>query len=302
MSRLGVVTVTYNSGSVLAPFLACCARQQGVDFVLVVVDNASKDQTRALLERTDRTRMQVLLNEANLGVAEGNNQGIEIALAHGCDRILLLNNDTEFGPTLFADLTRSLEANGCDALTPRIVFHDDPASNWFVAGEFKYVWGPDARHETMATPRSVAYAISYAPTCCMIVRDSVFAHIGLMDAAYFVYWDDTDFCLRMQRAGLRLMCDTSLSMSHKVSSLTGGTTSDFFIRYHHRNQVYYVRKHFGLVVLAYTLLMSILKAAIRVPLRGDTLRQFGLRLRSMVEGFSLPVAGQIDLHGRPRAD
>jgi GT2 family glycosyltransferase len=182
------------------------------------------------------------------------------------------------------------------------VYHDQPDNDWFVAGNFKYFWGPDARHEPMPSSRRDAYPIAYAPTCCMIVRDSVFARIGMMDAAYFVYWDDTDFCLRMQRADLRLMCDAGLSMSHKVSSLTGGTMSDFFIRYHHRNQVYYVRKHFGPVVLAYTLLMSILKAAIRVPLRGDTLRQFGLRLRSMGEGLKLPVAGRIGVPGRPCTD
>ena len=98
-----------------------------------------------------------------------------------------------------------------------------------------------------------------------------------MDERYFVYWDDTDFCYRLQKAGFVLMCDSSITMTHKVSSLTGGVTSDFFIRFHHRNQIYYVRKHFGPVVLVYTLLMSIVKAALRFLVGRDTLRQLGLR-------------------------
>lgn len=293
MSRLGVVTVTYNSGSVLEPFLDCCASQRGQEQLLVVIDNASRDATREILARRGTPEMRIVLNEANLGVAEGNNQGIRIALEAGCDRVLLINNDTEFGPTLFADLARALTACGGDALTPRIVYHDRPDLDWFSGGGFRYFWGPDARHdEPSGVPgvgRAAPRRIGYAPTCCMIVERRVFDRIGLMDERYFVYWDDTDFCLRMQRAGLALFCDPSISMSHKVSSLTGGTMSDFFIRYHHRNQVYYVRKHFGPLVLAYTLMMSTLKAAIRVPLRGDSLRQFRLRIRSMGEGLSLPI-------------
>ena len=291
MSRIGVVTVTYQSGKVLEPFLACCAQQEGVAWKLYVVDNASKDATHDILSRHAVPWMQVVLNAQNLGVAEGNNQGIRAALEDGCSHVLLINNDVEFPPSLFRDMLASLQRHQAQALTPRIVYHDEPHVDWFNGGRFQYAWGPDARHVEPTDPaqRQQVRAIGYAPTCCMLVEASVFARVGLMDPAYFVYWDDTDFCLRMLRAGQRLVCDPGISMSHKVSSLTGGLSSDFFIRHHHRNQVYYVRKHFGLGVLAYTLAASVLKAMLRVPLRGDNLRQFGLRLRSMGEGLRMPV-------------
>lgn len=291
MSRIGVVTVTYQSGSVLQPFLECCAQQAGVDWTLYVIDNASRDATREILAREAHPQMRVVLNSENLGVAEGNNQGIRAALADGCTHVLLINNDVEFPPTLFQDMLASLEQHQAHALTPRITYHDEQHRDWFNGGRFQYAWGPDARHVEPADPaeRQKVRTIGYAPTCCMLVEAEVFARIGMMDPAYFVYWDDTDFCLRMQRAGLRLVCDPGLSMSHKVSSLTGGLSSDFFIRHHHRNQVYYVRKHFGSGVLAYTLAASVLKAVLRVPLRGDTLRQFRLRLRSMADGLRMPL-------------
>ena len=81
--RIGVVTVTYHSGEVLQPFLDCCAQQSGVPWKLFVVDNASRDSTRAILAREPRPWMEVILNDGNLGVAEGNNQGIKAALAQG---------------------------------------------------------------------------------------------------------------------------------------------------------------------------------------------------------------------------
>lgn len=294
--RIGVVTVTYHSGEVLQPFLDCCAQQSGVPWKLFVVDNASRDSTRAILAREPRPWMKVILNDGNLGVAEGNNQGIRAALAQGCTDVLLINNDVEFPPTLFHDMLVALEHHGADALTPRITYHDEPDQDWFNGGRFRYAWGPDARHDEPGDPaeRNRPRVIEYAPTCCMLVRGRVFTSVGLMDPAYFVYWDDTDFCLRMLRAGHPLVCDPALSMSHKVSSLTGGLSSDFFIRHHHRNQLYYVRKHFGIWVLGYTLAASVIKAALRVPMRGDTARQFWLRLRSMGEGLRMPMPHSFD--------
>jgi GT2 family glycosyltransferase len=293
MSMMGVVTVTFNSGKVLDAFLDCCSMQTSTNWRLIVVDNASTDLTREILDRRLSAWMSCVKNADNRGVAEGNNQGIEAALAAGCDRVLLINNDVEFLPTLFADLDAAMTTNRSDALVPRIVYHDNPTVNWFVGGHFEWFWGPDARHdidryggelETKGVRR-----IQYAPTCCMLVNGTVFATIGLMDKRYFVYWDDTDFCYRMHLAGLELDCDLGIIMSHKVSSLTGGVTSDFFIRYHHRNQIYYVRKHFGTPVFVYTVVMSTLKAVLRVLLRGDTVRQLRLRMRSMGEGMRIPV-------------
>ena len=227
-----------------------------------------------------------------MAVAEGNNQGIEAALAAGCDRVLLINNDVEFGPDLFGSLLSSMAAHGADALTPDIRYHDKPDEVWYRAGKFKYFWGPDARHvETVSSRSGGVYRTDYAPTCCMLIRRDVFERVGMMDERYFVYWDDTDFCYRMYKGGLKLMCDSQITMTHKVSSLTGGVQSDFFIRFHHRNQIYYVRKHFGPAVLAYTLLMSVVKAVLRVLVGRDNLRQLRLRLHSMGQGFrvSLPT-------------
>lgn len=295
MSKLGVVTVTYNSGRVLEPFLDCCEAERDCDWLLFVVDNDSRDRTREILQRRAFPRMRVILNADNLGVAEGNNQGIEAALAAGCERVLLINNDVEFGPDLFRSLLSSLDAHGASALTPQIRYHDEPQQVWYRAGRFKYFWGPDARHvETESSRAGGVYRTEYAPTCCMLIRREVFARIGTMDERYFVYWDDTDFCYRMLKAGLPLLCDSGITMTHKVSSLTGGVQSDFFIKYHHRNQIYYVRKHFGPAVLAYTLVMSVVKAVLRVLVGRDSLRQLRLRLRSMAAGFRVSMGKTAD--------
>ena len=92
--KIGLVTVTYNSESVLADFLQSVKNQTYNNYCLYVVDNDSKDKTKKLLQA--EANIQLINNEDNLGVAYANNQGVKLALKDGCEFVLLVNNDTVF--------------------------------------------------------------------------------------------------------------------------------------------------------------------------------------------------------------
>jgi hypothetical protein len=64
----------------------------------------------------------VIPHAVNVGIAEGDNQGIQAALADGCDYVLLLNNDVDFEPETFATLVADLNTLNCDLLAPKILF------------------------------------------------------------------------------------------------------------------------------------------------------------------------------------
>ena len=102
-----MVTVTYNSESVLGEFLDSLAAQTHQKFILYVVDNASKDQTLEITQRRTDLSVIIIANAENLGVAEGNNQGILAAVEDGCECVLFLNNDTVFPADFCATLYRS---------------------------------------------------------------------------------------------------------------------------------------------------------------------------------------------------
>src|SRR6185437_10972718 len=86
-----------------------------------------------------------------------------------------------------------------------------------------------------------------APGCCILVRAGVFEQIGMMDAKYFVYHEDADFLFRAWRAGLVMYYTPNVRILHKVSALTGGSTSPFTIRYNARGHVYFMLKNLGLL-------------------------------------------------------
>ena len=85
MEKIGIVTVTYNSTAVLSPFLECIWKQSHQNFVLYIIDNASTDSTLQILEKKQDSRLKIIKNKSNFGVAKANNQGIKKAIEDGCN-------------------------------------------------------------------------------------------------------------------------------------------------------------------------------------------------------------------------
>ena len=247
-SVVGVVTVTYNSLGVIRPFLESLEQQTHRNFRLYVVDNDSHDATLQHMG-TERFPVVTIANKTNVGVAEGNNQGIKAAMADECQYVLLLNNDTEFGPELIATLLLELDARGAAMIVPKIMFDIDRAVIWCVGGVFSARRGFSGTHFGMGEKDcgqfDAARMIEYAPTCCMLIRREVFDKIGFIDPAYFVYFDDTDFCYRALCRNLRLWYTPATVLYHKVGSLSGGENSPFFLRHSTRNHVYFLLKNLG---------------------------------------------------------
>lgn len=291
MTRVAVVTVTFNSDGVLRPFMACLTGLQGVEWHLYAIDNNSSDDTRSILAAMDDPRVTPILNARNRGVAAANNQGIERALADGFQRIVLMNNDTEFAPDLLAGLSSGIDRSNADAISPLVTFFDRPDLIWYGGGSFRRFKGIECHHDHFRRPIAVVgsepFVTRYAPTCCVLFKADVFGRVGFMDEAYFVYWDDTDFMWRMRVADMKLVVEPSLTILHKVSSSTGGHLSDFSIHHYYRNQMRFARKWHGWSWGLFTAAMSAARGVWGVVLGRQSLRHLWLRLAAIREGLSM---------------
>jgi GT2 family glycosyltransferase len=295
--KIGVVTVTFGSAEVLPDFLESVFNQAKINYRLYAVDNASKDSTLAQLRQRQDERISVIENTINVGVARGNNQGIERALQDGCTHVLLLNNDVVFGSDLFRGMLAVMDENRADAVVPLMMFWQPSDRVWFGGGGFNWPRPYPSAHEYFgclaAEVPQETRVIDYAPTCCMLVKREVFERIGLMDEDYFVYCDDTDFCFRMKAAGCRMHLAPKLRLFHKVSSLTG-QESDFSIRFMTRNTVRFVRKHHGSFGgLLRTGLLAIHTLAHGL-LGRSSWHKVGLKLKAISEGWNMPLSTRKD--------
>jgi len=290
---IGIATVLYNSDEVLPDFFASLAAQEAVRYRLYVIDNSATDSglqiSRELAARHGIDAVFVF-NNANVGVARGNNQGIDLALADGCTHVLLANNDTAFEPATIRRLLESLQTSGDLVATPKIMYHGEPTLLWYGGGHIN-PWTMRTPHYGLKQVDQGQFDhlehVGYAPTCFMMFDRVVFDRVGRMDEQFFVYYDDTDFVWRMAAKGIRLRYVPTSVVLHKVSSSTGGDYSPFSLYYTNRNRLYFIRKNMRgvrkLMVMSYML-------ATRLPRLCVLPRPLARRgWRGVIDGLRMPL-------------
>ena len=266
MPPLGLVTVLYKSDEVLEDFFKSLHIQSYQDYHVYIIDNSPSATTDFVISEVSKkyplSGFTHIKSEGNIGVAAGNNRGIQAAQQAGCGHVLLLNNDILIEQPFM--LERMMEIGRSEDLVTVKIFYHDSRLIWMAGG-----YMDDRRalgvHYGMKKPDGPEYNkpgyVTYAPTCFLLVKASLFTSVGLMDEKYFAYYDDTDFVLRCIRKGYRIWYEPTLFLYHKVSSSSGGDFSPFYAYYGNRNKIYFIRKNYKglkkMSLLAYTFLTRI---------------------------------------------
>jgi GT2 family glycosyltransferase len=176
--KIGIVTVLYNSESVLKEFFETLDKQTYKNFILYVVDNLSPDGSLNLskkLAKSYKFETVIIENEANYGVAKGNNIGIRRALEDGCDLLLISNNDVALEDQAIENLMIGLDRNNADLAVPKIYFYGTNVI-WAAGGGFikrnglTVHFGQDQEDKGQF---DADQKVDYAPTCFMLIKKEV---------------------------------------------------------------------------------------------------------------------------------
>jgi GT2 family glycosyltransferase len=191
--QISVSVVTYNNAHCLPGFLDSLRQQTEVRWELFVFDNASRDETPALIRKAGLG--ELFVSNANIGYGRGHNYNV--ARCRG-PHLLFLNPDLEFCPDLFAALLRYLNEHLDHVLAGPCIL-EGPARRPFPPRHFYPGEGMIALEPGLRRP-----SIAWLNGCCFIVRRDVFEKLGGFDPDYFLYQDETDLCLRVRRAGYQI--------------------------------------------------------------------------------------------------
>jgi hypothetical protein len=241
---VAIVLVNWNNRQ---DTLDCLESLAGMDYPnrgIILVDNGSTDGSIDLFRA--REDVDFIENGENLGIARANNVGLARARERGFECVMLLNNDTEVAPDMLSRLVEVLESDPRVGIVgPKMYYHSDPDVIWF-AGGLVLPWRGDAAHvgygekdrgqfdETMET--------DYITSCCLLARTRLFTELGGIDPYYFIYFDETDFCVRASRAGHRIVYVPKARLWHKISRSMGGVGSARYWRHYMRSRAYFVNK------------------------------------------------------------
>ena len=240
---LWVLVLCHNQVELTFECLATLATQTLPAHVLVI-DNASSDDTAALV-RARFDGVEVLQLAENLGYAGGNNVAMRHALARGAQALLLLNNDTRLAPDALERLMGAFDAHPeAAAVGPMIYTWDDWETISSAGGRIDWRHadavnlGAGARDEGQYPARKV----DLLNGCALLVRAAAIAQVGLLDERYFMYWEETDWCARMARAGWALWFEPSARIQHKAP-LEHAAMSRAALYYTARNRLLFFGRH-----------------------------------------------------------
>jgi len=330
---LSVVIVSHNSSAVLPDCLRSVFATAGeLRLEAFVVDNASTDDTLALVRR-DFAQVIVIANEENRWFSAANNKAIRQARGR---HVLCFNPDTVVGPNALREMVRFLDGHPrAGAVGVKLLNRDgslQPSCRNFLtsrslliqhavpwrllpkrlAGRFVLEYGAHDR------PRRVDWLIG----ACLAVRRETIDEIGLKDEAFPMFHEETDWCMRIRRAGFEVWFLPSAEVVHLGGTSTVERWGDAVVLEYYRAKLHFVRKHYGpAALLAHRVLISGLfalrlarEAAVAAisrlrgdPARADEARRLGALYRKALRielDPRTPVqesASGSTRHGNPRS-
>lgn len=203
--------------------LECLASLKQVNyphFQTVLVDNGSTDDSVAACRAFDPS-LPILETKTNLGFAGGNNVGIEWALRHHAEWILLLNNDTVVDPLFLQAFIESAHSQPkAKILGAKILRYQHPQTIDHLGG----FWNADlAEFESphagkVDHPYFNMQRVDYVCGAALLMHRSVPETIGLLESKFFLFWEETDYCYRAKQAGFEIWTAPEAKIWHKVSS------------------------------------------------------------------------------------
>jgi len=266
--RVAVIILTWNRVDDIVTCLESFADVHYPNLEVVVVDNASADETvPAVRERFPWTTL--IVNDDNLGYVGGNNIGIRHALANGAEYVFVLNSDTKMTETCLDELVRIMRAD------PRIgivgaknLYMQNPAFTWGKYGVLN--WGPMlvrthgrfVRDYPEPSPKDVDWVIGNG---CMMSREAL-ETVGIFDEEFFQVNEDVDWCTRARKLGYRVVYVDTAAIYHRGAS-SADLSKPIVFSYGYflgRNAILFARKHANPLQFAWLLAMMVLGIVMRI--------------------------------------
>ena len=243
--EIAVVTINWNRSDLTLRCLEALRRSRGAAWRLIIVDNASTDDS--LLRLRDLGDDVTLIESPNNGGwTGGNNVGIRAALKAGYRHIFVLNNDAFVEPDTLRVLLETKADLGGDAILGPI--HMDGSGEHFdylgsaidpETGLSTYL-ANDAQTASALPPLIETSTIKGAG---IFVDAAHFERLGLFDDRLYLNFDETDWCFRAREAGYRLRMVKGARIRHLGSATIGGNDSPLQIYFMTRNGLLFAEMH-----------------------------------------------------------
>ncbi len=229
--EISIVLVLFNQAGMTLACLRSIAATVQQPAEVIIVDNASSDETGRLLTRLDGAR--IFTNADNRHFLHAANQGAAAATG---EAVLLLNNDATLRPGTMQSAWRTLMASPqTGAVGGPIVLPDGTLQE---AGSIVFSDGTCLGYGRGADPAAGAFGfqrrVDYCSGAFLLIRRPVFVALGGLDTAFApAYYEETDFCLRLRQAAYDVVYDPGAIIDHFEFASAASTEAALALQQRH---------------------------------------------------------------------
>lgn len=224
MEKIGIVICNFNKENDVLICIQSVLESRFEDYHVYVVDNASKDRSVELIKERYGTKKEITLieNEENLGGSGGFNTGLRAAIKNGHKYLMCVDNDAILDENCIGELYNFLENHEDVGIAAAKIYHTGQEEYVQQYGSFidykNYsVDSTYLNHLEDGSMPEVVYSDA-VPACALMIKREVVDIIGIMPEENFLYWDDTEWCIRCKEAGFKVASVGSAAASHAMGA------------------------------------------------------------------------------------
>lgn len=274
---VSIIIVTWNGEKYLNECISSLLEQSYTHFEIIMVDNASTDGSVELVKE-NFPNVQIIENDENKGFSGGTNAGIDVAKG---ELLALFNQDAVAKNDWLVKLIEKIESSkNIAAVAGKVYFYHDTYGKNAVASTWSKI-DPYTGCAYNFTEDETSSKVDYLTGCAMLVKKEIVDEIGLLDTGYFMYFDETDWCARMIRAGYDLVYVPSAIVKHVVSASLG--EGNLKLYYMERSRIRFVLKNFDIIYIPVFLFFLLIGTGFRFlkNVRKLNFRDTRLRLKAI---------------------
>ncbi len=237
--KASIVVLGYNGEKYLGEAFDSLINQNfpKEDYEIIYVDNCSTDNSVIIAKEYSKKfkNFKIIINKDNLGFSAGNNIGIRVSKG---EYVALFNHDAVADRNWLKELVDVMEKDKKIGAAGGKIYYYNSNDLYFGGGKvlyggFCWNWSLNDRDGEC----------DYVSGCAMLIRRNVLDEVGLLDEDYFMYYEETDLCTRIRRAGYKIWYTPKAIVWHNVPKKSK-RASKYITYFMHRNRVIYCYKNY----------------------------------------------------------
>jgi GT2 family glycosyltransferase len=248
-AKVAIIILNYKHSEDVKRLLKSVEEGSSKDVEIFIVDNNSPNLTEvqvfSLSVEVDLP-VTVIRTRENLGYATGNNIGIEFANHQNFEYIWILNPDIELTQTSLENLIDAAESHREVSVFGSTILYGHNKKIWYAGANVSFENGLNTGHSFNGHDKEILpqqpFETEYVTGASIFMRPEILEKSGLIPEEYFLYYEETDWCVSLRQKGERLLVVPDSIMYHHKRSENDGLPADYYFYYFIRNSLNFVHK------------------------------------------------------------